>query len=67
MQDEKNGARTGGRGRAVGRWLGGLGLLVVIAVAAAWWLTLPDEPGAFYTPPPSPPAEPGVPAAQRSL
>lgn len=60
MQDEKTGARKGGRGRTAGKWLGGLGLLLVVALAAAWWATLPDEPGAFYTPPPTPPAEPGI-------
>ena len=60
MQENPDDTRKGGRGRTAGKWLGGLGLLPVVALAAAWWATLPDEPGAFYTPPPNPPAEPGI-------
>lgn len=60
MQENPGDSRKRGRGRTVGRWLAALAVLLVMVLAAGWWITLPAPPDAFYTPPATRPAEPGA-------
>lgn len=46
--------------RSTTRILGGMFAALLLAIAAAWWVTLPAAPDAFYTAPPDQPATPGA-------